>query len=85
MFTQSTTRSVHHAAHDACNFGPQVAWPADKSSSSSEPRYYSEQDLAVGAVLAIHGRHFELLNADEFTYQVRCLLHLQASSMPAHV
>jgi DUF1126 PH-like domain len=49
---------------------PQVAWPAEPNSNSSQPRYYSEQDLAVGTILAIHGRHFELLNADEFTYQV---------------
>lgn len=52
---------------------PQVAWPAESNSNSSQPRYYSEQDLAVGTILAIHGRHFELLNADEFTYQVRRL------------
>lgn len=48
----------------------QVCWPVEKGSSSAEPRYYSEQDLAVGAILTIHQRQFELLNADEFTYQV---------------
>lgn len=49
----------------------QVCWPAQKgASSSAEPRYYSEQDLAVGAILEIHQRQFELLNADEITYEV---------------
>lgn len=30
---------------------------------------YSEKDLYVGKVLSVHQRTFELLEADEFTYQ----------------
>ena len=30
---------------------------------------YSEKDLYVGKVLTVHQRTFELLEADEFTYQ----------------
>ena len=30
---------------------------------------YSEKDLYVGKVLTVHQRSFELLEADEFTYQ----------------
>ncbi len=30
---------------------------------------YSEKDLFVGKVLSVHQRTFELLEADEFTYQ----------------
>jgi len=53
----------------------QVCRPSAGSGSAAGAqddagRYYTEQDLAVGAILTIHQRQFELLNADEFTFQV---------------
>ena len=39
---------------------------------------YSEQDLYVGKVLPVHHRTFELLEADEFTYQVRITVYLSS-------
>lgn len=51
----------------------QVCRPAGvngQSAASGAGRYYTECDLAVGTILTIHQRQFELLNADEFTFQV---------------
>lgn len=40
-------------------------WQVLKNSSEM----YSEKDLYVGKTLSVHQRTFELLEADEFTYQ----------------
>lgn len=48
-----------------CIFTSCVSLQVLKNSSEM----YSEKDLYVGKVLSVHQRTFELLEADEFTYQ----------------
>ena len=56
--------SLSHSGHPS----PWLALPLQVFKNANE--MYSEQDLYVGKVLPVHHRTFELLEADEFTYQV---------------
>ena len=55
---------------------PWLAPPLQVFKNANE--MYSEQDLYVGKVLPVHHRTFELLEADEFTYQVGGPVHLSS-------
>lgn len=59
---------------------PWLALPLQVFKNANE--MYSEQDLYVGKVLPVHHRTFELLEADEFTYQVGGPVHLSLYCVP---
>lgn len=72
------------AAHGACNcplrFPPQSAHtpqstnpvgPGPVPALPPPQAWFTEADLAVGAVLELHGRRFRITEADEFTRQWR--------------
>ena len=59
---------------------PWLALPLQVFKNANE--MYSEQDLYVGKVLPVHHRTFELLEADEFTYQVGGPAHLSSYCLP---
>ena len=63
-------RSCEHAPHLIAIGASEVAPMAGNVQVlKNSTEMYSEKDLYVGKVLSVHQRTFELLEADEFTYQ----------------